>query len=72
MIRFDVFGRLIGVERIGGEWQAYHLEGEGKRRRAPGVIIPTFVEEDDLAQYLADLCHERARPETPDVRRLPE
>ena len=70
MIRFEVFGNAIGVERAEGEWVAYHLGSEGKRRRAPGVIIPPFVDESGLVQALDDLCHEWATPTNPDVRRL--
>lgn len=70
MLRYHVFGRTIGVERARDEWQAFYLSSEGKRRAAHDVLIPAFVEEPELAQYLADLCHEWATPEHNEVRRL--
>ncbi len=72
MIRFEVFGRPIGVARLNGEWVAYHLGVEGKHRRASDVIIPEFVEDAQLTQFLEDLCHEWASPDRPLVRRLSE
>lgn len=72
MIRFEVFGRSIGVERTHGEWIAYYLGGEGKQRRAHDVIIPAFVEEAELAQFLEDPCHEWATPTRTEVRRISE
>jgi len=67
--RFDVFGRLVGVEATDGGWRAYFLDGEGKRRTA-NLVIPSFVTADGLQRYLADVFHESARPDRPDVRRL--
>jgi hypothetical protein len=72
MIRFDVFGRPIGVERKGEQWVAYELGGEGKRCLAPGIVIPAFVEEAELQQYLADFCHEWATPDHREVRPVAE
>jgi hypothetical protein len=63
--RFDVFGRRIGVTRVGEEWKAVILGADGKHRH--GVEIPSWVEESQLGRYLADLFHESATPERPDV-----
>jgi hypothetical protein len=70
MLRFDVFGKLVGVEKAGGVWRAFYLGGEGKHRVAEDILIPPSVREEALAQYLADLCHEWATPEHPEVRPL--
>lgn len=70
MPRFDVYGRVIGVERWEGGWRAFHVGAEGKRRPAGDVVIPPSVSESELAGYLADLFHESASPERPDVVRL--
>jgi hypothetical protein len=69
LLRFDVFGTLVGIERRDGSWQAYYLGTEGKRRPAD-FVVPEFVEEAELARYLADLFHEAARPGHAEVRRL--
>lgn len=66
MLRFDAFGYLIGIERVAGRWRAYYLGAEGKRRDA-GVVIPDDLPESELARFLADLFHEAATPERPDV-----
>ena len=63
MREVDVFGRRLLVERTSSGWQTYIPGDDGKRRPAPGVMIPTFiVTDEELLQYLADLWHESARP----------
>ena len=70
MLRFDVFGKLVGVERIAGQWRVFYLGVEGKHRRAEDIRIPPSVQEAALAEYLADLCHECATATHPEVRLL--
>ena len=67
--RFNVFGKLVVVERHGGDWRAYYSGGNGTRRLAD-FVIPADVEEDCLEQYLGDLFHENARPNHAEVTRL--
>lgn len=69
MIRFNVFGRIIGVEKKNNEWKPYYLGNEGKRRDAD-FIIPTETTEEEIAHYLAVLFHEAATPERNEVKRL--
>ena len=69
-LRFSVFGRHYLVQREGGLWQAYALGADGKRSPA-GFVVPDFIEEDEMAQYLFDLFHESATPANGDVRRIP-
>jgi len=69
LLRFNVFGTLVGVERSGNDWKAYYLGAEGKRRPAD-FVVPEFVLEAELAQYLADLFHESATPGNSEVRLL--
>ncbi len=59
--RFDVFGHLVEVTREGGGWVARY-SGGGVRRVAAKLPIPPDLAEVDLERYLADLCHEWARP----------
>jgi len=68
-LRFNVFGRLFLIRREGGQWQAYALGADGKRAPA-GFVVPEFVEDSEMEQYLYDLFHESAVPGNGDVRRL--
>ena len=70
-ITFDVFGRLMQAERTAGGWQLFYLGPEGKRRPATDLVVPEFVSEAELAQYLADVFHELASRRHPAVKRLP-
>ena len=67
--RFNVFGRIVEVRREGPLWQVYRVGGDGKRTPA-GFVVPDFVEEHELAQFLEDLFHEIASPHNGDVRRI--
>ena len=59
--RFKVFGTPVAITGSPGSWQAFYLGAEGKRRPAD-FIVPADLAEHDLAEYLADLFHEHARP----------
>ena len=67
--RFNVFGRLIMIAGSQGGWTAYSVGSEGKRSPA-GFVVPDFLEEEELCQYLADLFHESATPSNGDVTRI--
>lgn len=60
-LKFNIFGTLIAVTGTDGDWRAFYLGAEGKRRPAD-FIVPRDVTEDDLCEYLADLFHENATP----------
>ena len=68
-MRFEVFGRILVVERIDDEWSVFYSE-EGKRRSAPDIRIPPDVPAPKVEEYLVDLLHEFATPDDPGVRRL--
>ena len=68
--RFNVFGRIFLIRREGSLWQAYAVGADGKRSPA-GFVVPDFIEDAELEQYLFDLFHESAAPGNGDVRRLP-
>jgi hypothetical protein len=57
------------VRRDGSRWRAYRL-GEGKRRELHDLVIPDDLPEPELERFLADVCHEMATAERPEVRRL--
>lgn len=67
MLRYDVFGYRVGVLREGAEWRAVYVGQDGKHRPAPDVVIPPWVTEAEVPRFLADLFHEAASPERPDV-----
>jgi hypothetical protein len=69
-MKFNVFGRVMEVVRDGKHWKVYYPGNEGKKRIAENIHIPSEVAECDLVEYLADICHEWARPDRSDVRRL--
>lgn len=56
---------------LAGCWRPAFVGREGKHRAAPGIAIPPDLPERDLQRFLADLFHESARPDRPDVIRLP-
>lgn len=68
-LRFDIFGRILLVARDADAWQAWWVGADGKRALA-SFVIPDFVEEAELEQYLFDLFHESATPGKGDVRRI--
>ncbi|MBS0455625.1 MAG: hypothetical protein JSS14_30375 [Proteobacteria bacterium] len=67
--RFNVFGRIYSIERTGTRWVAFLHGADGKRSPA-SFVVPDFIAESELAQYLYDLFHENATPTNGDVRRI--
>ena len=57
------------AERLGEGWQLLVLGVDGKRSPA-GVVIPDFVQEHEVGQYLDDIFHEMATLDHPNVIRL--
>jgi hypothetical protein len=68
-LRFRVFGTLIAIVGTNSGWTPYFLGPDGKRRRAD-FVIPSFIQERDLGQYLGDLFHESATPSNNKVVRI--
>ena len=69
-LRFSVFGTLVAIraEEANG-WSAFRICPDGKRRLAE-FVVPDFVAENELCQYLEDLFHESATPTNGDVVQL--
>lgn len=61
-MRLNVFGRELEVVRNDGQWSAFYLGNEGKKRLASDIVIPAEIDESELLTYLADVCHEWATP----------
>jgi hypothetical protein len=57
--RFNVFGQLFDIERIGERWSVLAVGNDGKRSQAH-FVIPEFVADEELEQFLFDLFHEQA------------
>jgi len=68
-LKFSVFGKLMAVTATESGWAVFHLGAEGKRRPSE-LVIPDFVVEDELCQYLADIFHESATRTNGDVRQV--
>ncbi|MBY5943851.1 hypothetical protein KUW02_01180 [Photobacterium rosenbergii] len=66
---FDVFGTKMSVQRKDGFWLLFKESDTAMRARIYDVVIPPELEEADLATYLADIYHENASANHPDVRR---
>ncbi|MFH2130693.1 MAG: hypothetical protein ABIK68_10005 [bacterium] len=60
-MKFDVYGRRIEVVRHNARWCVFEPGSDGKKRIADDLRIPAAVGEDELIDYLADLCHEWSR-----------
>lgn len=67
--RFNVFGRLFDIERRGATWSVLAIGNDGKRAPA-GFVIPEFVADDELEQFLFDLFHEQAVYRKGEISRL--
>ncbi len=69
-MKFNVFGRLMSIEKNDGKWRAFTLFNEGKRREIPEAVIPSHIAEEDLERYLADIFHETASEIHFEVKKL--
>lgn len=63
---FNVFGRIMAIERVDDRWVA-HLNGSDGKRAKTTLAIPSELGQDELAQYLYDIYHEDATPTNGDV-----
>jgi hypothetical protein len=66
-VKLNVFGRIIEVIRDDSCWKVFYLGNEGKMRPADDIHIPAQIKEEDVVNYLADICHEWATPNKNDV-----
>ena len=61
-MKFDIYGQFnIEVAREGDAWIAYLLS-PGKRVRMHEVGIPAILAPHEIAVFLDDLYHEKAKP----------
>ncbi len=70
LIKLEVFGRQVMAAKSGQGWQIYCLSEDGKRRPALDIMVPAFVTESEIVNFIADLCHEWATDKYPEVRQI--
>jgi hypothetical protein len=71
MMIYDVFGRLLGVQKAQDGWHIFRANlDEGKYARLYEINIPSFVTEIEIAGWLDDIYHESASPKHPHVIRV--
>ena len=66
-LRLCAFGRPLELVATGNGWKAYYPGADGKRRRAYDIVVPPGITEQEVARYVADICHEWASETHPDV-----
>lgn len=67
--RFNVFGLIVAIARTKNGWTPFLIGADGKRRQAD-FVVPSFIEENALSQYLGDLFHECSTPSNNKVRKI--
>lgn len=67
--RFNVFGLIVAIARTKNGWTPFLIGADGKRRQAD-FVVPSFIEENALSQYLGDLFHEHSTPNNNKVRKI--
>ena len=60
IIKFNVFGTLMSVQRKDQQWLLFRESDTGIRARVYDVIIPVELKEEELLTYLDDIYHEYA------------
>ena len=57
-MKLNVFGKLIEVVKKNNGWNVFIIGSEGKKRLANEIVIPPELQEDEIVDYITDLCHE--------------
>jgi hypothetical protein len=69
-IKLDVFGKNVLAMQTNEGWSMFYLSDDGKSRPALDIFVPEFVNESEIENFLADICHEWANEKNNSVRRL--
>lgn len=69
-MKFNVFGTPMKVLRNRGEWQLFRDSDTGMAVRIYDVVIPSELDEGQIAGYLDDIYHEMATEKHPRVSKL--
>jgi len=70
LIKFNVFGKKMSVQRKNEEWLLFLESDTSLRVRIYDVVIPDELDENELSSYLADIFHENASSTYQTVERL--
>lgn len=70
LMKLDVFGKLVEVNRRNEQWLVFYVGNEGKKRMATDISVPNSIPESEVINYIADLCHEWATSNNPSVTQL--
>ena len=69
-MKFHIYGKILLANRSEKGWSISYVGDEGKSRPADDLIVPDFIEEDELEDYLSDICHEWVSDKHPNVYRI--
>ena len=69
-IKFDVFGRLMSVERKNDGWLLFSAKANGLKTTINEIVIPGDLDETELEKFLDDMYHEFANVDNPSVIRI--
>jgi hypothetical protein len=69
-MKFSVYGKTIIAEESSKYWRLYYEGAQGKNQPAEDLKVPSFIEEDELEEFLSDICHEWVSDRHPDVYRI--
>ena len=69
-MKLNVFGSLVEVSKDHHGWKAFYPGTGSTKRLAHDIVIPSDLDESELVDYIADLCHEWATLENNEVTRL--
>ena len=61
-MKLNVFGRIVEIIKDKDRWSVFYLGSEGKKRLADDILVPSSIKEEEIVEYIADLCHEWANP----------
>lgn len=68
-MKLNAYGKILEIARENGNWIIYEI-GEGKKSRSNDIYIPSEYTANQVIQFLEDMLHERATPETPNIKIL--
>ncbi len=71
MMIYNVFGKLLGVKKSADGWQVFRVDlAGGKHPRLHEMVIPDFVNEEEILGWFDDIYHEAASNKHPQVFRV--
>jgi len=59
---------MLEIIRKENRWKTFYIGMDGKKRLASDIVIPPDLTEEELIDYLDDLCHEWATPDNKEIK----